>query len=249
MSFIIGVALSAVLIVITVMRGANPALLLDYKALLFVVGGTVGSILITFPFSDLRKEMATIAKLLAPQQHPQKLITRISELAQLARKEGVLSLDGKSKSVDDAILSKGLNLISVSADHEIIRNILEKESDFIGRQEKSAQDFFERLSVLTPGIGMVGTLLEIVQMLYRYTDPKKLAPEIAASLLPVVYGALLSYLILMPLASRLKVGANRRKMLRELAIEGVLALQAGEPPYIVEERLGVYTRAADRKKL
>lgn len=96
------------------------------------------------------------------------------------------------------------------------------------------------------GIGMAGTLLEIVQMLYTYTGPQKLAFGIARSLLPVVYGAIISYLVFLPLASRVRVGAEKQRVVRELSIEGVLAIHAGEPSQIVEERLSVFI--SGRKK-
>lgn len=240
MSFIMGLVVLGFLIAIIALRGGNPAMLLDYKAMLLVAGGTLGSMLLTFPLADFRRELSVIFRLLRAAPKPKKLIDQISQLAQKARKNGILALEGSEKEVSDPILQKGLLLITGSADHAAVEGILQKESENLERQEKSAQDFFDRLSILAPGIGMVGTLIEIVQMLYAYKGPQQLAPEIGKALLPIVYAALLSYIVFMPLAARVKVGAERHRMLRELAVEGVLAIQAGEPPHLVEQRLAVF---------
>lgn len=240
MSFILGILLCCAALVIIIMGGSSPAKLLDCNALLLIVGGMAGIMFITCPMATLRQNLSTAAEAFHKRVNTRKLIEQIMELVGTARREGILALEGCEGNVKEAILKKGLVLISNSADRETIENILQSDAKNMCEKEKSAQEFIERIAVMLPGIGMIGTLVEIVQMLYTYKGPQILAPGIAKALIPVIYGGAVAYLILMPLASRIKSCSDRLKRQRELEIQGVLAIQAGEPPHIAEERLSIY---------
>lgn len=247
MSFILGLVLCAAALAVIVLSGGSAAKLLDYQALLFVLAGILGLVLITSPMNSFRKVIRCAAATLRRGSKPEKIIEQITELVQTARHEGILALEGREDEVNDPILKKGLILITGSADRETIESILKSDAKFSSDLEKSSVDFIERIAMLSPGIGMIGTLVEIVQMLYTYKGPQTLAPGIAQALLPVVYSGVIAYLILMPLASRVKSGSERKKLQRELAIQGVLAIQSGEPPHIVEQRLSRYASGAPDK--
>lgn len=242
MSFLFGLVLSGFVFVVLALRGGNTAMLLDPVALILVFGGTLGSLLIITPISSLTYKIIIIKKTLGASEKPEKLLKEIMIIAQSARKKGLLSLESMESEIKNATLKKGINLILDSADAITIRSVLEKESSYISEKEKSAQELIERLAVFAPGIGMVGTLVQIVIMLGAYKNAETIAPQIAHSLLPVVYGAVLSYLLLFPLSARIKIGAEKKRAIRELSIEGVLAIQAGEPPFLVEQRLEVYLK-------
>lgn len=248
MSVILGLIICAAALAAIVMRGGSAAELLDLRALAFVLAGTAGLVLIASPMTAFFRDLKCAAKTLRRGPPPDKLIEKIMQLVQTARRDGILALEGCEAEVDDPILKKGLVLITGSADRETIESILEKDALYSCGVEKSAQDFIERVAMLSPGIGMIGTLVEIVQMLYTYKGPATLAPGIAKALLPVVYSGIISYLVLMPIASRVKAGSNRQKLQRELAIQGVLAIQSGEPPYIVEQRLLRFSGAKKREE-
>jgi chemotaxis protein MotA len=242
MSFLFGLVLSGFVLVVLVLRGGNAAMLLDPVALLVVFGGVLGSLLIITPFSSLFDKIVVIKKTLGPTEKPEKLLKEITAIAQVARKKGILALENLDIEIKNSILKRGINLILESADAIMVRSILEKESSYISEKEKSAQELIERLAVFAPGIGMVGTLIQIAIMLGSYKNAQTIAPQIAHSLLPVVYGAVLSYVLLFPLAARINTSAEKKRAIRELSIEGVLAIQAGEPPYLVEQRLEVYLK-------
>lgn len=247
MSFIIGLVLCAAALTAIVLGGGNTANLLDGKALLFVVIGTAGLISITSPMNLIPKTIHNAAEALHKGQKPDRLIAQIMELVQTARRSGVLALEGSENDVSDPIIKKGLILITGSADRETIKNVLASDAKYMTDVEKSAQEFIERIAGMSLGAGMIGTLIEIVQMLYAYKGPQTLAPGIAKALLPVVYSGILAYLVLMPLASRVKSGSDRQKLGRELSIQGVLAIQSGEPPYIVEQRLSRFAGVKSEK--
>lgn len=246
MSFFMGLALCAAAILIIVMGGVSPTRLIDYKALIFVLVGIIGLIFIMSPMKSFISNLKSVAKMLRRGIKPEKLIEQILKLVQTARREGILALEGCEKDVNDPTLKKGIALITGSADREAIESILESDGKFFADAEKSAQEFIERIAVMSPGIGMIGTLVEIVQMLYTYKGPQTLAPGIAKALLPVVYSGIVAYLLLMPLAARVKAGSDRLRQQRELAIQGVLAIQSGEPPHIVEQRLSRFVGEANK---
>lgn len=237
MSFVFGLALGGLVIAVLAMRGGSLSLLLDPAALLLIIGGTAGSFLIICPFSAMLETISVTMKTIRPVKKAKGLLSQITQLAFTARRQGILALEDYVEGIKDPMLKKGLSLLLGSADPATLRGILERDSAAQSEKEKSAQELMERMAVFSPGIGMVGTLVEIVGMLGHYKGVGTLAPQIAHSLLPVVYGALFSYLLLFPLAARIRVNAARRRAVRELAIEGVLAIQAGEPPSFVQERL------------
>jgi chemotaxis protein MotA len=247
MSFIMGILICAAGFAMIVFGGVNPARLLDYKALVLAVAGTLGIMFVISPLPAILQNISTVAKTLRKRVSSQKLILQIMELVQMARHDGILALEGCEAGITDAILKKGLILVAGSADRETIKSILLKDAEKNAEEEKSAQEFIEHVAMMSPVIGMIGTLVEIVQMLYTYKGPTMLAPGIAKALLPVVYSAIIAYLIIMPLASRVKSGSDKLKRQRELAIEGVLAIQAGEPQHIAEERLLIYSEKEQKK--
>ncbi|HEX2937558.1 MAG TPA: MotA/TolQ/ExbB proton channel family protein [Ruminiclostridium sp.] len=242
MSFIMGLVLCAAAVVAVVSGGGDPAKLIDFKALVFVAIGITGLILITSPMTSFLRDIGCAFAALKKPEKPQKLTKKIMNLVQTARHEGILALEGLESEIKDPILKKGIAMITGSADRETIESILKSDAEFYAEKEKSAQEFIERIAMMSPGIGMLGTLVEIVQMLYTYKGPQTLAPGIAKALLPVVYSGIIAYLLLMPLAARVKSGSEQRKQQRELAIQGVLAIQSGEPPHIVEQRLSRFNR-------
>jgi chemotaxis protein MotA len=247
MSFILGLLLSTVIIIFVALRGTDPAMLLNINALILVFGGTLASVFVICPFSHLKDQLKTLLLIFKPPPKEEELTEEIIELSRIARKEGVLSLEKYEKKIKDYILKRGLSLISYSADRDTVKGILEKESGHISRQEKSVQETLERLALFAPGIGMVGTLIQIAQIFFGFKTPQLLAPAIAQAILPVVYGAALTYFIIMPLTARLKAKAEKLKTLRELSAEGVLAIQAGEPPQIVRQRLEIFLPQDDAK--
>ncbi|HEY8486917.1 MAG TPA: MotA/TolQ/ExbB proton channel family protein, partial [Limnochordales bacterium] len=122
-------------------------------------------------------------------------------------------------------------------DPELVRNIMEIELTFIEQRHKRGQAMFESLSVYAPAFGMVGTLVGLVRMLGKLNDPSTVGPALALALLTTLYGALLAYLVFLPIAGKLRVKNEDEVMVREMMIEGVLSIQAGENPRIVEEKL------------
>lgn len=247
MSFVLGLVLCAAALSVIVMAGGNPLILFDWKALLFVVAGIIGITFITSPATSFFNRIKWAAKAMSRPQKPETLVDGIMDIVQVARREGILALESKESEVSDPIIKKGLGLITGSAERDTIEKILQSDADYAASMEKSSQDFVERIAVMSPGIGMLGTLVEIIQMLYTYKGPSTLAPGIANALLPVLYSGIIAYIILMPIVSRIKSGSQKHEITRQLSINGVLAIQSGEPPYIVRQSLSRYITSKEEK--
>jgi chemotaxis protein MotA len=248
MSFLIGLLLCCAALSVIVLFGGSPLILFDWKALVFVAAGIVGLSFIASPMSSLFKRFCWAARAMRRPKDPELLIDRIIELVNTARREGILALESKETEISDPILKKGLGLITGSAQRETIEKILKSDAEYESSMEKSSQDFIERIAVMSPGIGMLGTLVEIIQMLYTYKEPATLAPGIANALLPVLYAGIISYIILMPIVSRIKSGSQKHELQRQLSIDGVLAIQSGEPSYIVRQSLSRYIEKKTQNK-
>lgn len=236
MSFVLGIVISCIVLVSITLQNGNPAMLIDPSAIVLVTGCTAASFLIICPFSALGETVSAMFRTLLPTKNIRGLFDQVVKLAAVARKNGILGLEGCELRTKDRILKKGIILLLESVDPETLRQILENDSARFSEKERTAQEVLERLAVFSPGIGMVGTLIQIVQVLNHFKNLSAIAPQIAHALLPMVYGAVISYLLLFPLAARIKCNAARRKTARDFLIEGVLAIQAGEPPQLIEQR-------------
>lgn len=236
MSFVLGILLGAAVLLSLVLKGGNPSLLMDQWALVLVCGCTAASFLVICPFSDIRDVARVARRALFKRRSVRPLLRQVTELAALARHSGVLGLEGSAENVRNPLLKKGLTLLLESADPATLRSILENDAERQNGKERAAQEAFERMAVFSPGIGMVGSLVQVVRMLGHYTVAQSIAPQIAHALLPLLYGGVLSYLLLFPLAARIRFSAGRERAVRQFVIEGVLAVQAGEPPRMIEQR-------------
>lgn len=236
MSFVVGLICCAVFFAAFILGGGNPALLLDGRSALLVVGGMTALGCMSLPGGMLRDRLGAAARAMR-RTKSKKLEEELVSLARLAREKGLIALEDAEPRVSDALVREGLLLISGGAGPETVRAVLEKQADCQKAREHAAQELFERTAYLAVGVGGAGTLLKTVLMLYRYAGPQTLAPGVAAALLPVAYGALAAYVVLLPLAARIRAGAERQANQRQAAIEGILAVQAGEPLFVVQERL------------
>lgn len=236
MSFILGILIGAAVLVSLVMQGGNAPLLMDQWSLLLVCGCTAASFLVICPFTSLRDVAGVAGHALFRRRSARPLLREVTELAAVARHSGVLGLEGRAGNVRDPLLKRGLELLLESADPAALRTILENDAERRRTEERTAQEVFERMAVFSPGIGMVGTLVQVVRMLGHFTVAQSIAPQIAHALLPLLYGGVLSYLLLFPLAARIRISAARQQAVRQFVIESVLALQAGEPPRMIEQR-------------
>ncbi len=246
MSFFTGLISIAVLVAVFAAAGGNPAQLADGWALLLVAGGTAALGAMSSPFSVLGR-LLHHARHALHRADGEKVEKELFVLARLAREKGLLALEPAEGWLTDPLVREGVRLISAAAGPDAVRLILEKEAESERAGGREVQSLFERMGCLGIGVGAAGTLFRIILVLRHYTGPRAFASGMAGALIPLTYGVLLAYLVLFPLAGRIREGAEHRRKIRQTAIEGVLAIQAGESMFLVERRLETLLRPGEER--
>lgn len=175
-------------------------------------------------------------------------IKKIIELSNLARKEGLLALEEAAEGLDDDFLKKGVLLIVDGTEPDLVRAILETELSNLETRHKKVYGFWENLAGMGPAWGMIGTLIGLIKMLQNMSDPSAIGPAMAIALITTFYGSLLANWLATPVAIKLRANNEIEVTLKEVMIEGLLSIQAGENPRVIEEKLKSFLSPADRKK-
>ena len=220
---------------------------IDAPSVMITVGGCIASTIFAHPVGQLITSIKAIKNILMPKVlKPTEAITNIVELANLARKEGVLALEDVVTSMDNPFLQKGIMLIVDGTDPELVRNILETEISFIEERHKSVSDVWEYAAGQGPAWGMIGTLIGLVMMLQNMSDPSSIGPSMAVALITTFYGSVLANFLFTPVANKMKIYSADEILIKEILIEGILSIDAGENPHIIEEKLKVFLAPALR---
>ena len=173
-------------------------------------------------------------------------IRTIIELSNIARKEGLLALEEAANGIDDEFLKKGVLLIVDGTDPELVRNIMETELNCVEDRHSSIISFWESLAAMGPAWGMIGTLIGLINMLKKMDDPNSIGPNMAVALVTTFYGSILANWICIPIATKLKANNSQEIRIKEVMVEGLLSIQAGENPRVIEEKLKSFLSPARR---
>lgn len=214
---------------------------IDIPSILIVLGGTLASTLISYPIKSFLGTFRVVKNaFLHKEISPDSVIVEIIQLANVARKEGLLSLEEFGEKIDDEFLKKGIMLIVDGTDPELVRNILETELVFLEERHTEGQSIFETMGSFAPAYGMLGTLIGLINMLQKLDDPSNIGPNMAVALLTTFYGSFFANVVFLPTANKLKIRSKREVLVKELMVEGLLSIQAGENPRIIEEKLKTF---------
>jgi chemotaxis protein MotA len=238
-SLIIGVVLALVAIVGSVsIEGGNIAAIILPAPMLLVFGGTIGAAVaggILRDAKSLPKEMIRAFKSKTPS--PDLAVETLVRLAGKARREGLLALESEAAEIDDAFLRKGLQLAIDGTDAEEVAIILSTEVETKRSTDKAAAKLFSDMGGYAPTIGIIGTVLGLVKVLGHLGSPTELGAEIASAFVATLWGVMSANVFWLPLASRLKRVSQTECEQMELVIEGILAIQAGANPRLIEQKL------------
>jgi chemotaxis protein MotA len=179
----------------------------------------------------------------------EKSIETLVELAEKARREGLLALDEEASQLEDEFLRRGVQLVVDGVDPELVRNILETELSFVEERHKVGVGIFETITGFGPSFGLLGTVIGLIQMLRSLNDPSSIGPSMAVALVTTFYGAFLAYVVTGPIANKLKLKNADESLLKAIEIEGILSIQAGENPRILEQKLYAFLPPKLRKNL
>lgn len=245
---IIGTLLAYILVTVAMMMGAGIGPYLDVPSVLIVFGGVTGILFMSFPMDRalglIKFSMKTIKY---PLDDPASLISQLVEFAVKARRDGILSLESAEDEVSDEFLKKGIRLAVDGTEPEVIKNILETELEYMGARHKTGASVLGAMEAFAPAMGMIGTLIGLVAMLQSMEDPSTIGPAMAVALLTTMYGAMIANLFAGPYRVKIEGRSAQEQLLREIMIGGIMAIQAGDNPRIVEQKLNAYLPPSQRK--
>ena len=244
---IIGIVLSFGLVVSAILTGSSLIIFVSVPSFLIVMGGTIGAALVNYPMGYVIGVIGVIKNtFFSSLESPQDVIERFKDYANRARREGILSLEPLIKEIDDEYMRKGLQLTVDGLEPQTIQEILETEVSYLSERHATGADVVAVLGTLAPAMGMIGTVIGLVQMLQTMSDPSTIGPAMAVALLTTLYGAILANLVFNPMSGKLKARSKEEVLLREMIMEGILAISKGENPRIIEEKLNSFLPPKDR---
>lgn len=182
-----------------------------------------------------------------PTSNDAEVINSIVDLSNVARKEGLLALEEMANNIEDVFLKKGIMLIVDGTDPELVRNIMETELNSVDKRHNEKIGFWANWGGMGPAWGMIGTLIGLVNMLYNMDDMSSIGPNMAVALLTTLYGSLLANWICIPISFKLKMFNDMEITVKEVMVEGLLSIQAGENPRVIEEKLKSFLAPTDRE--
>lgn len=224
-----------------ILEGGHVGSLVQPTALLIVLGGTLGAVLLQSPFHIFRRGMAMAKWVWVPPVIEQKrLMEQVLTWSQLSRREGLLALENQIPRVKDEFTKRGLQLLVDGADPERIRELLEVEIDTFEDEWRQSAKIWESAGGYSPTIGILGAVMGLIHVMENLSDPTKLGAGIAVAFVATIYGVGLANLVYLPIAGKLKYYIGRMVATREMLIDGLVGIAVGDNPRIIEGRLKGY---------
>ena len=239
---IAGLAIGAIAILGgQLLEGGHIGSLVQPTALLIVLGGTLGAVLLQSPFHVFKRGMQMAKWVWFPPVIEQKqLVDQIMNWSQLSRREGLLSLENYIPQIKDPFTKKGLQLLVDGADPERIRELLEVEITTFEDEWKQSAKIWDAAGGYSPTIGILGAVMGLIHVMENLSDPSKLGGGIAVAFVATIYGVGLANLIYLPMAGKLKYYISRMVSSREMLVDGLVGIAVGDNPRIIEGRLRGY---------
>ncbi|MCB1477774.1 MAG: MotA/TolQ/ExbB proton channel family protein [Rhodobiaceae bacterium] len=237
---IIGILFGSFVVGLAIFLGGELNSFVDTPSVLIVVGGAAAATLVRFPLANVSSALILGGRIAFTHRRvdPHDLIEEIANLADVARKQGPLGLEGVE--VDHEFLAKGVQYIADGYDHEFIRESLERERDLMLERLEDGQRIFKAIGDAAPAFGMIGTLVGLVAMLANMDDPSKIGPSMAIALLTTLYGAVIANLVCLPIADKLGLKSKIEDINLTLILDGVMQLRDSKSPNLVREMLTSY---------
>ncbi len=245
LGLIIGIA--AVLLSL-VSKGSSLSILINPAAIIIIIVGTIAAILMAFPFSELKKVPALFRIIFTEQDLPrvQDLIPQFKEWANIARREGLLALEDHVEQVDDPFLKYGMKMVIDGQSPEFIRAMMEEDLEAMQVRHAKGAQIFSQAGTYAPTLGVLGAVMGLIAALGEINDIDKLGPAIAAAFVATLLGIFTGYVLWHPMANKLKTKSQNEILIKQVMIEGVLAIQEGVSPRVIEDKLLAYVPTSQR---
>ncbi len=230
--------------------GGSIGIFINIPSLIGTVGGTFAALFINFSLPQVMGALKVVrTNFKDPSRDVAEMIKNLVGYAEKARKEGMLALEEMAEQEEDDFLRKGLRLAVDGTDPTVLTRILEIDIEQIETRHRQGQEIFQQMGAYGPAFGMIGTLIGLVQMLAGLEDPSTIGAGMAVALLTTFYGAVLANTFALPQAGKLKVRSGQEINLKWMMVEGIMAIQSGDSPRIVEEKLKSYVTPLTRAQM
>ncbi len=247
---VIGIVAAFALVIWGILLGGSLSQFADGPSVAIVIGGTFAALLVAFPLQKVLGVAKVLRKaFFASPQEPGEVIAKMVRYAERARREGMLALEEESEEEPDLFLRKGLRLAVDGTDPQLLEKILETDIGQIESRHKDGKGILEAGGTFAPAFGMAGTLIGLINMLASLEDPSTIGAGMATALITTFYGALLANAFFLPLASKLESRSSEEILVKEMIIDGIMAIQSGDSPRIVEEKLKSFLSPVQRAQV
>lgn len=240
---LVGVLLGASLlaIAIAIAPGASFEAFIDYPSIMVVIGGSFSAVLICFPLRSFLNT-ARVAKniFFNKQENVSQLIEQIVSLAETARRDGLLALEGRLEELSNPFVVLGIQMAVDGTRPEVIEDILRTEMDAVASRHRSGKGVIDQMGRFAPAFGMIGTLMGLVIMLGNMDDPAAIGPGMAVALITTLYGAVMANLLFLPFAEKLGFINKHELLAMEIIVRGIMGIQSGDNPRVIEQKLSTF---------
>jgi chemotaxis protein MotA len=231
-----------------IMEGGEPASLMQHTAAMIVFGGTFGAGMIAAPLSETINLWKVMLKaFMRPSYEAGHMISKFVGYSEKVRREGLLVLEEDANQETDAFLRSGLQLVIDGNDTDLVKDILATELRYLEERHHRGAHYLETLGGFAPTFGIIGTVMGLINVLKNLSDPGSLGHSVAVAFVATLYGVVSSNAIFLPIAGKLRHASREEALMREIMIEGILSIQAGDNPRIVQEKLAAFLPPAQRK--
>ena len=243
-STILGLIIGFAMMVGVLMVGESHislAKFVDPPAMMMVFGGAIAVTLVGFPLKQVLNIFGIMKKpFFSKPEHPGELIEQIVHLAETARKEGLLALEGKTKEIKDPFVTLGIQLSVDGTRSEVVEEIMRTEIEALEGRHREAKKVLELMGRCGPAFGMIATLLGLILMLGNLDNPDTIGPSMAVALIGTLYGAVMANLVCIPMGEKLSYLSHEEMLTKQIVIKGILSIQAGDNPRVVRQKLDTF---------
>ncbi len=247
---VIGLIAGVAMILASILMSSEIGSFIDYSSIVMVCGGACCAAMISFPVQNLLA-VAKVSKkaFFAKSRDPRTLIADMVKYAEVARRDGILALENLTNQIDDPFIVQGIQMAVDGTDPDLIEAILNSDLEAVEARHSEGKALFDNIGKFAPAFGMIGTLVGLVIMLKNMSDPSAIGPAMAIALLTTLYGALVANVFALPLAEKLGRRSKEEVLLKMIVVKGVMAIQSGDNPRIVEQKLKTFLPASVRQNM
>ena len=247
---VIGLLVACGLIIGSILMGSAPfSAFIDVPSMLVVLGGSMAAGLMSFPLKSMLSAPLVVKNAFFNKSAsiPQ-LIEQIVSLADTARRDGLLALEGRLDEIDNGFIILGVQMAVDGTRAEVIEDIMRTEIDAVATRHRDGKSILDQLGRFAPAYGMIGTLMGLIMMLSDMSDPSSIGAGMAVALITTLYGAIAANVVFIPFAEKLGFINKQELLTMEITVRGIMAIQSGENPRVIEQKLSTFlppkTRAA-----